>query len=108
MLAGLQPIWTGSPGHASPCEEIDHLIGRFPEQASWAKKCGEVKPTGAAKTPEEIAQIKADFEACRVAVYTGAKLTDVTPAGKFFWRGNDSKANELLKDCLRAKGRRVN
>src|SRR5260370_5907761 len=61
VLAGLQPIWTGSPGHGSPCEEIDYLIGRFPEQASWAKRCGEVKP--ASKTPEEMAAFRAVIEA---------------------------------------------
>jgi hypothetical protein len=92
VLAGLQPIWTGSPGHGSPCEEIDYLIGRFPEQASWAKRCGEVKPR-APKTPEEIAGFTADFEACKVeAGYRSAKLT-VNPHSSFSWNGNDPEAD---------------
>jgi hypothetical protein len=108
VLLGSLPIWSGAQGHGNPCEAIDFLLGRYPAQASWAKRCGEVKP-GPEKTPQEIAKIKVDFEACKAeSGYGTVKLTEVTPDGRFFWSGNDPKANELLKDCLRAHGRRVN
>lgn len=107
VLLGALPVWSGAQGHGSPCEAIDFLLGRYPAQTSWAKRCGEVKP-GPPKAPEEIAKIKADFDACRAdSGYTGAKLT-VNQDGRFFWNGNDPDANEKLKDCLRAHGRRVN
>ena len=106
VLAGLQPIWTGSPGHGSPCEEIDYLIGRFPEQASWAKRCGEAKP-GPTKTQEEIAAFRSDFEACKAEFYPSARITGTAPNGAIFWDGTDHAANEALKTCLRAKGRRI-
>lgn len=107
LLGELPPAELGA-GHGSHCEAIAYLLGRYPEQASWAKRCGEVA-AAPPKTPEEIARIRADFEACRVETYPGAKLTEVTPNGNFFWKGaGDQTANEALKACLRGHGRRVN
>jgi hypothetical protein len=59
-------------------------------------------------TPEQLVQIRADFEACRErSGYWGASITEINPDGTFRWTGDDPEANKVLKACLVGRGRRI-
>ena len=59
-------------------------------------------------TPEQLVQIRSDFEACREqSGYWGASITEINSDGTFRWTGDDPEANKVLKACLAGRGRRI-
>ena len=87
-------------------EERDKYVACMQRKGYTTQSAPPLQPR---PTPEQLVQIRADFEACREqSGYWGASITELNSDGTFRWTGDDPEANKVLKACLVGRGRRIN